>query len=193
MYPYIQYFNTVTVEEVEEAVLSLNKGKAADVYGIVAEHILYGGDYLLQELTTTINSLFAVGEIPASLKLGILTPVYKRKGLNTEAKSYRGITILPVITKVLEAVLRINAQKNALQRGFTKNSSPMDCSLIIEESLRKQRDRRQPLYLAFLDVKSAFDVVIYDSRMRKLYHMEVEGAPWLPIRSLHEGSSTAVK
>ena len=103
--------------------MSLNKGKAADVYGIVAEHILYGGDYLFQELTTIINILFAVGDIPDSLKLGILNPVYKRKGLNAEAKGYRGIAILPVITKVLEAVLRINAQKNALQRGFTKNSS----------------------------------------------------------------------
>ena len=112
---------SVTVEEVEEAVLSLKHGKAADVYGIVAEHILYGGDHLLQELTTIINSLFAVGEIPDTLKLGILTPVYKRKGLNTEAKNYRGITILPVITKSLEAVLRskiqpiINAQQNPVK------------------------------------------------------------------------------
>ena len=190
---------SVTVEEVKEAVLSLNKGKSADVYGIVAEHILYGGDYLLHELTTIINSLFAAGEIPDTLKLGILTPVYKRKGLNTEAKNYRGITILPVITKVLEAVLRskiqpiINAQQNPLQRGFTKNSSPMNCSLIIEESLREQRDRRQLLYIAFLDAKSAFAVVNHDSLMRKLYHKGVEGAPWLLIRSLHEGSATAVK
>ena len=58
---------SVTVEEVEEAVLSLNKGKAADVYGIVTEHVLYGGDHLLQELTTIINSLFAAGEIPTHL------------------------------------------------------------------------------------------------------------------------------
>ena len=69
----------------------------------------------------------------------------------------------------------------------------MNCSLIIEESLRGQRDRRQPLYIAFLDAKSAFDVVNHDSLMRKLYHMGVEGVPWLLIRSLHEGSATAVK
>ena len=153
---------------------------------------------LLQELTTIINSLFAAGEIPDTLKLGILTPVYKRNGLNIEAKNYRGITILPVITKVLEAVIRnnqpiINAQQNALQRGFTKNSSHMNWSLIIEESLCEQRDRRQPLYIAFLDAKSAFDVVNHDILMRKLYHMGVEGTPWLLIRSLHEGSATTVK
>ena len=69
----------------------------------------------------------------------------------------------------------------------------MNCSLIIEESLREQRDRLQPFYIAFLDAKSAFDVVNHDSLMRKLYHMGVEGAPWLLIRSLYEGSATAVK
>ena len=66
----------------------------------------------------------------------------------------------------------------------------MNCSLIIEESLREQWDRRQPLYIAFLDTKSAFDVVNHGSLMRKLYHMGVEGAPWLLIRSLHEGSES---
>ena len=191
--------DSVTAEEVEMAISSLNKGKAADAYGVVAEHILYGGDQLLHMLTRVVNRLFTAGMIPDSLKLGILTPVYKRKGLNTEAKNYRGITILPVITKILEAVLRskiqpiIDKHQNALQRGFTKNSSPMNCSLIIEESLREQRDRHQPLYITFLDAKAAFDVVCHDSLLRKLYHMGVEGAPWLLIRSLHEGSTTAIK
>ena len=140
-----------------------------------------------------------VSQIPESLKLGVLTPVYKRKGLNTEAKNYRGITILPVITKILEAVLRkkiqpiINANQSALQRGFTKNSSPMNCSLILEETIREQRDKRKPLYIAFLDAKSAFDVVNHDSLLRKLYHIGIDGATWLLIQSLHDGGTTAVK
>ena len=112
---------TITVSEVKEAISSLNKNKAADIYGIVAEHILYGCKVLLEFLTRIINQLFTFGKIPESLKLGVLTPVYKRKGSNTEAKNYRGITILPVITKILEAVLRgkiqpiINANQSALQ------------------------------------------------------------------------------
>ena len=190
---------TITVPEVKEAISSLNKNKAADIYGIVAEHILYGGKVLLEFLTRIINQLFTFGKIPESLKLGVLTPVYKRKGLNTEAKNYRGITILPVITKILEAVLRkkiqpiINANQSALQRGFTKNSSPMNCSLILEEAIREQRDKRKPLYIAFLDAKSAFDVVNHDSLLRKLYHIGIDGATWLLIQSLHDGGTTAVK
>ena len=190
---------TITVPEVKEAISSLNKNKAADIYGIEAEHILYGGKVLLEFITRIINQLFTFGKIPKSLKLGVLTPVYKRKGLNTEAKNYRGITILPVITKILEALLRrkiqpiINANQSALQRGFTKNSSPMNCSLILQEAIREQRDKRKPLYIAFLDAKSAFDVVNHDSLLRKLYHIGIDGATWLLIQSLHDGGTTAVK
>ena len=52
---------------------------------------------------------------------------------------------------------------NRLQRGFTQGSSPMYCSLILEEIIRESRDQKQPLYIAFLDVKTAFDVVSHAS------------------------------
>ena len=35
------------------------------------------------------------------MKLGVLTPVFKRKGSNQDAKNYQGITITPTITKHL--------------------------------------------------------------------------------------------
>ena len=55
----------------------------------------------------------------------------------------------------------------------------MICSLILEEAIRKQRDKRKPLYFAFLDAKSAFDLVNHDSPLRKLYHIGIDGATWL--------------
>ena len=85
-----------------------------------------------------------------------MTPVYKKKGSATDVKNYRGITILPVITKILETVLRevvrpsFEIHQNRLQRGFTQNSSPMNCSLVLEEIIRESRDMKQPLYIAFL-------------------------------------------
>ena len=137
---------TITVQQVKRAVESLNRGKAADIYGVVAEHILFGGDLLLQVLTEIVNSVFSIGSISDSLKAGVLTPVYKRKGLSTDAKNYRGITILPVITKFLETVIKnqiqpiIEHHQSKLQRGFTRNASPMNCSLILEEAMCEHRD-----------------------------------------------------
>ena len=189
----------VTRQQVEEAIISLNRGKAPDVYGLTAEHFLYGGEALVDTTTSIINGLFKFGRLSEALKVGVLTPVYKKKGSAVEAKNYRGITILPIVTKVLEVVIRkkmgplIEANQNSLQRGFTRNSSPMNGSLILEEVIREHKDKRLPLYIAFLDAKSAFDVVFHNSLMRKLFHIGVDGADWMLVNSMHQGAQSVVK
>ena len=48
----------------------------------------------------------------------------------------------------------------------------MNCSLILEETIREHKDLRKPLCLAFLDAKAAFDVVSHASLLRKLFHLK---------------------
>ena len=87
----------------------------------------------------------------------------------------------------------IEAQQNSLQRGFTKHSSPMNCSLIVEETIREYKDLRKPVYIEFLGAKSAFDVVSHDSLLRKLFHAGVEGVSWSLVHSLHAETESVVK
>ena len=69
----------------------------------------------------------------------------------------------------------------------------MYCSLILEEITRESRDQKQPLYIAFLDVKAAFDVVSHASLLRKLFHVGIDGTEWSLINSLHTGAQSVVK
>ena len=186
-------------EQVRKAITTLNTGKAPDVYGITAEHFLNGGEATIQATAEIVNAMFQFGIVTDALKVGALTPVFKKKGSSTDAKNYRGITVLPVMTKILVSVLKdqiqpyVERQQNSLQRGFTKCSSPMNCSLIMEEVVRDRKDRGRPVYAAFLDVKSAFDVVPHDSLLRRLYHTGVEGRTWSLIHSLHSEAVSVVK
>ena len=81
------------------------------------------------------------------LKQGVITPVFKRKGSNREACNYRGITVLPAMCKLMEIILRkrldayLKRIQSPLQRGLTRNSSPMNCALIIDEFVRDAKDR----------------------------------------------------
>ena len=166
---------------------------------MTAEHFLHGGDELLHTTFNIFNSLFSVGKLTDCLKVGVLTQIYKKNGSSTDAKNYRGITILPTITKILETVLRgvarpaVEEVQSGLQRGFTQNSLPMNCSLIIEEVIRESKDFKQPLYIAFLGVKAAFGVVSHKSLLRKLFHIGVEGKEWSLIHSLLKGNESVVK
>ena len=89
-------YSPVAEDEIENALKSLNMGKAADIFGLTAEHLVCASNELIPMLTALLNCIFHVGELSYSLKLGLLTPIFKKKGFNIDAKNYRGITILPI-------------------------------------------------------------------------------------------------
>ena len=69
----------------------------------------------------------------------------------------------------------------------------MNCSLILEEYTRNNKDSKEPTYIAFLDAKSTFDVVSHTCQLRKVYHLGIEGALWNMINSLHTNAQTVIK
>ena len=103
----------------------MNKGKSEDSFGLSAENLLYASDLFIDFLTMLINKIFKKQRIPEILKTGLLTPIYKNKGERKDAKNYRGITVLPIVLKLIEYLLREDLrevtlpQQSKLQRGFT--------------------------------------------------------------------------
>ena len=166
---------------------------------MTAEHLVLAEDTILDDLCLLINKIFEAGHVTDSMKLGLVTPVFKKKGSNTDSKNYRGISVIPILTKLLETIIRsrikplILENQNNLQRGFTENSSPMNTALIFEEFIRDRRDLGAPAYIAFLDAKAAFDVASHQSLMRKLFNIGVEGNLWSLVNSLHQDAKSAVK
>ena len=69
----------------------------------------------------------------------------------------------------------------------------MNTTLILEEYIRDRRDIQTQAYLAFLDAKSAFDVVSHKSLIPKLLNIGVEGNLWTIINSLHQDARSAAK
>ena len=112
-----------------------------------------------------MNCILFERNAPESLKLGILNPIFKNKGSHKDSQNYRGIT--PVLTRLLEVILKnrikstLMSKQNPLQREFTENSFPMNCALLVEEFYRNNKDLNKPTYLAFIDAKAAFDVVVH--------------------------------
>ena len=69
----------------------------------------------------------------------------------------------------------------------------MNCSLIVEDTIREYKDLRTHIYIAFVDAKSDFDVVSYDIISWKLFHAGVDGVSWSLIESLHAEAEFIVK
>ena len=100
-------------------------------------------------LVALVGCIFKHGSILESLKMGLLTPVFNNKGTRQQAINYRGITVLPVIGKIVETVIKCRTNncvletQNKRQRGFTAGSSPMNSVLPIEESYRNRKTTMQ--------------------------------------------------
>jgi hypothetical protein len=52
-------------------------------------------------LFAPVGCIFKHGSISESLKMGLLTAVFKNNGTRQQAINYRGITVLPVIGKIM--------------------------------------------------------------------------------------------
>ena len=182
-------------EEVRQAVKKLNTGKAPDAYGVSTENIIYASDSIFVLLAEVYNIIFRLHSVPDVLKLGTVTPVFKKKGSKLESKNYRGITVLPVLAKLLEILLRsrIRIVLDPLQNPMQRGSSPLNCALLIEEFIRESMDNSKKVSIALLDAKAAFDVVNHASLMRKLYIAGIEGDLWSVINSLQHNAISSVK
>ena len=161
---------------------SLNKGKAPDIYGMTTGHLVLASDALMPVLMSLINVISSLGDLPDSLKFGLLASIFKKKGSSLGSKNYIGTNILPILSKLLELLRKsisepyVERTQN-MQPGFTKHSSPMNCSFVLEEYIRENRYLMKDCFVAFLDTKVALDVN-HSSLLRKLFQIGVEGVTW---------------
>ena len=152
------FHQSISEDEMKAAIMSLNRNKAADFYGIKAEYIIYGGKMLHLFLQKLLDKVFETGDISDILKIGTLFPVYKNEGDHKDAKFYRGITVTPIYSKTIEKIIKSREKpkilevQNPLQKGFTKDTSPLLCELLIEEFERENKDLKPPTYIAFWTV-----------------------------------------
>ena len=96
-------FPVFTCDEVTHS-LKLNRSAGPDY--IDPEHLRYGGDALINLLTSIFNAIILSGHIPQSLCHGLVIPI--PQGLNKDLSNpsnYREITILSNISKVLKKLL----------------------------------------------------------------------------------------
>ena len=109
----------ITPEEVERVVKSLKSGKSGGADGLDPEHVKYGGPTLTSWMRHIFSAMVKLESIPQSLKVGVITPVYKGNGRDPlNPNSYRGITLTSVFSKCFDRILldRMNLSLN--EAGF---------------------------------------------------------------------------
>ena len=180
-------------------ILKSVRPQVSDYYSITASHFLHAGEIgiihfylLLQALISDINNI-TVDEVNTVHATILFKGHSKNKTL---ASSYRTISSCPLIAKSLDIYLRdLNIeswnQHQAPTQFLGQGSSHELAALLLTELIQYSLNvHHQPLFILYLDAKSAFDNVLRQLLIRNLYFAGTEGEELLAINNRLAGRKT---
>ena len=195
-------FDGVSVDDVIAAIHRLpNKSSAADVLPVP----------VLKQVSTTIapfltelyNRSMSTGQFPALYKAASITPIVKKAGLDpTDTKSYRPISNLSVVSKLLEKfvarrVVDYLLSHNLLptfQSAYRPFHSTETAVLRVLSDILEAVDNGDAALLVLLDLSAAFDTVDHEILLRRLQlSFGLDGAVLHWFRSYLTGRTQCVR
>ena len=190
-----------TVDEIKSVCANLPRGKAPGYDGIGYEAVKFGNTALYSQLATLFNSMTMLVHIPENLKINVIIPLHKGKGKPKDnVKSYRGVSLSPVLYKLYEKLIynRLQPwleQKNfppPLQHAGRKGHSSITLSYSIQEVIKYYTEQHGCVYGCMLDLEQAFDKVSWQCLLFKLSELQIKDKLWWIFRNSLLGSKCCI-
>lgn len=155
---------------------------------------------IVNHVTHIINCCLEIGYFPQCWKRSVVTPVPKVKNPSS-VNELRPISLLPVLSKVLERVVHLQAsnflRKNSLlpvhQSGFVEGRSTTSALFNITDNIVRALDEKQASMLVLLDYSKAFDLIDHDLLCAKLSYCGFDEISTAFFRSYLSNRSQVVR
>ncbi len=203
----------ISLEEIKSAILATPNYKATGPDGIPIE---FYKAFLLNEDSSEDNSstlenpgikclhsLFSRiwnGEFPSSWNEASIISIPK-KGDLSNCDNYRGISLInngiKLITKIITTrISNYGLQNNFIrpeQFGFRNKEESVSLFITIREICQRRQNNNEETYLAFLDLKKAYDSVPIGNILHKIDCLGIRGKCFQFIKNLYLTSKANVK
>ena len=153
------------VEELSKAIDSLALGKAPGNDGIPLDLIKHCKPTLRLPLHDVLYQCWQEGAVPQDTRDPKIITLHKNKGERNDCNNYRGISLLSIVGKVFARGILMRLKKLAeliyleSQCGFRAGRSTIDMIFSLRQLKEKCRDQHMPLYIDFIDLTKAFELV----------------------------------
>ena len=200
-----------TWEEMNRAINEMKRGKTGGEDGMVAEYLKMGGTGLRTLLFRIVRQCWTSATLaedgsehaqwPNAWKVGVIVPLWKKKGDRRNKNTRRGITLLSIGSKLVARICALRLQRwcqswlNPFQFGFRAGSGVDDVQQVsrrlLEETAQSNHDKT--FLLRLYDLEKAYPKVARHALWKAL---DMKGCPEKfarVLRAIHEGTASKVR
>ena len=173
--------SNITYKEIDDAIegLKLNGGGVNKISTSLLKEVK---SIIINPLIHTFNLCLSQGYFPSELKLGCITPIFK-KGDKSSISNYRPVCSLSPFSKIFERIV-YNRMVDFItkynifaetQYGFRKNKSTESALLDFTNYIHEGLTKNLNVGAVFMDLSKAFDVINHSIIETKLEHYGFRG------------------
>ena len=178
----------ITDDEIKKHVMKMKSNRAPGWDEITTEHIRYGGSAIYCMVAWLLNAICVSEYMPEYFKKGLIVSIPKGHKDHLVKGNHRGITLMPVLYKILENIFverergYFDNMTHELQGANHKNCSSLHTSMIVQEAIEYNTRKGGNVWVAFLDIRKAFDTVWIPGMLYKLYETGIDAKIWRLIQ-----------
>ena len=130
-----------------------------------AEMVDVAGEIGARWTKRRLNACMRQWKVQEDWRIGLIVPIWKRKGDAQDPGKYRGITLLSHIMKLLERILdkrlreKVEHKLGEEQLGFRKGRGSTGGMFALRQLVEKRLEMQGHMALAFVYLEKAFDTV----------------------------------
>ncbi|CAB4026219.1 RNA-directed DNA polymerase from mobile element jockey, partial [Paramuricea clavata] len=163
----------LTPDDVANVLRTFDNDKAHGPDGIPAHLLTETASQIAPSLCQLFNKSLRIGVVPSDWKLANVVPAHK-KGDQEFVEHYRPISLLPLVSKVLERCVfntikdHIFCRINPCQHGFLPGKNCVTQLIEVFDKIGKQLDRGKQIDVIYFDMSKAFDKVSHKRLLLRL-------------------------
>jgi exonuclease III/ribonuclease HI len=150
-------------------------------------------------ILTLFNEILKQQYIPTKWKDSTTIPIFK-SGSNLDVKNYRPIALAPALYKIFMTILQKRTQTildqikliHPGQNGFKPGASTHDNIFQYINILQNAKNKQRPLYIAYIDIKKAYDSVEHWGIQQTLRHYKFNESYINLIQQIYKDNHTQI-
>ena len=155
--------------------INLSPNKASEIDNLSGKFLKDGADVLALPISQLCNLSISLSTFPQHCKIAKLKPQYK-KGSRTEPKNFRPISLLPLLSKLIEKTIHDQVQNYcnenniffSFQSGFRGKHSTDTCLTYLHDKILKGFDEGLLTGMIAIDLQKAFDTIDHEILLSKM-------------------------